>query len=129
MALGVQRGLLLALGVALFASLCFVPTEWLLRLLRQPPEVIPLAATWVRRAGAFHTSRPAAVSQPGSHEVTLEFGVGAQRVMLRQDVDVARTSRAPSTGSSLLGFGLAVRTCGPTALFILIFIYSFLSTF
>lgn len=47
-ALGVQRGLLLALGVALFASLCFLPTEWLLRLLRQPPEVIPLAAQWVR---------------------------------------------------------------------------------
>ncbi|MCC6927528.1 MAG: MATE family efflux transporter [Gemmatimonadaceae bacterium] len=47
-ALGVQRGLLLALGVAVFASLCLLPTEWLLRVLRQPPEVIPLAARWVR---------------------------------------------------------------------------------
>ena len=47
-ALGVQRGVVLGLGVAAFASLCFLPTEPLLRLLRQPPEVIPLAAQWVR---------------------------------------------------------------------------------
>jgi hypothetical protein len=35
----------------------------------------------------------------------------------------------PRIGSNLLGFGFALRTCGPTALFILIFIYSYLSTF
>lgn len=46
-ALGVQRGVILALGVAAFASLSFLPTEIMLRALKQPPEVIPLAARWV----------------------------------------------------------------------------------
>lgn len=46
-ALGVQRGVILALGVAVFASLAFLPTEIMLRALKQPPEVIPLAARWV----------------------------------------------------------------------------------
>lgn len=46
-ALGVQRGVILALGVAVFASIAFLPTEMMLRALKQPPEVIPLAARWV----------------------------------------------------------------------------------
>jgi len=79
--------------------------------MRLPSDVVPEFT--VLRAGRRIDRIPAtpgdisgtwvadyAFSQPGSHEVTLEFGVGAQRVMLRQDVDVARTSRAPSTGSS-----------------------------
>jgi len=78
-ALGVQRGVVLGLGVAAFASLCFLPTEPLLRLLRQPPEVIPLAAQWVRiqipstlpyfifvafrqSLQAFHATRPVVVA-------------------------------------------------------------------
>lgn len=46
-ALGVQRGVVLAVAMAILASLCFIPTDRLLRLLGQPDEVIPIAARWV----------------------------------------------------------------------------------
>jgi MATE family multidrug resistance protein len=46
-ALGVQRGLLLALVMTVLVSLCLWPTGWVLRMLRQPAEVIPIATTWV----------------------------------------------------------------------------------
>ncbi|MEP7383160.1 MAG: MATE family efflux transporter [Gemmatimonadota bacterium] len=46
-ALGVQRGLLLAAVMTVVASLCLWPTAWVLRLLGQPAEVIPIAARWV----------------------------------------------------------------------------------
>ncbi len=47
-ALGVQRGLVLALGVTVAAALCIVPTAAILRLLGQPADVIPIAASYVR---------------------------------------------------------------------------------
>jgi MATE family multidrug resistance protein len=46
-ALGVQRGLLLALGMSIVAALCLLPTEAVLRRMGQPVEVIPIAAGWV----------------------------------------------------------------------------------
>jgi MATE family multidrug resistance protein len=46
-ALGVQRGLVLAGAMTVVASLCFIPTDDFLRLIGQPPEVIPIAARWV----------------------------------------------------------------------------------
>lgn len=47
-ALGVQRGIMLAVGVSIVSSLLLLPTEGMLRLLGQPAEVIPTAARWVR---------------------------------------------------------------------------------
>lgn len=44
---GVQRGLLLAVGVTGVASLCMVPAEPIFRLLRQPAEIIPIATRYV----------------------------------------------------------------------------------
>lgn len=43
-ALGVQRGLVLALALTAVSSVLLLPAEPVLRLLRQPPEVIPIAA-------------------------------------------------------------------------------------
>src|SRR3954464_8853741 len=45
-----QRGLVVALALTVFTCATFVPVEWLLRVLRQPPEVIPDAASYVRIA-------------------------------------------------------------------------------
>jgi MATE family, multidrug efflux pump len=44
----VQRGLLLALGLTVFLSLLFLPVETVLRALRQPAEVVPVAAQFAR---------------------------------------------------------------------------------
>lgn len=41
---GVQRGLVLALGLTVFATLLLLPAEAVLTVLRQPPDVIPKAA-------------------------------------------------------------------------------------
>lgn len=57
------------------------------RLDRIPATPGDISGTWVADY---------AFAQAGDHEVTLEFGVGAQRVMLRQDVGVARSGRAVS---------------------------------
>ncbi len=46
-ALGVQRGLVLALGLAALASLCCLPVRSVLHRLGQPPEVVPLASRYV----------------------------------------------------------------------------------
>jgi MATE family multidrug resistance protein len=43
-----QRGLLIATGIAAATALVLVPGEWLLTFFRQPPEVIPLAARYAR---------------------------------------------------------------------------------
>ena len=45
---GVQRGLLLTLGVTLAIALTYLPAEAVLGLLGQPEEVTPLAAAYVR---------------------------------------------------------------------------------
>jgi MATE family multidrug resistance protein len=45
---GVQRGVLMALLLTALASLLMLPAEWVLTRLRQPPEVIPLAAGYTR---------------------------------------------------------------------------------
>ncbi len=45
-ALGVQRGLVLAGIMAVVSSLLLLPIEAMLRLMGQPAEVVPLAATW-----------------------------------------------------------------------------------
>ena len=45
-----QRGLVVALALTVFTCATFVPVEWVLRVLRQPPEVIPNAASYVRIA-------------------------------------------------------------------------------
>jgi MATE family multidrug resistance protein len=45
-----QRGLVVALALTVFTCATFVPVEWVLRALRQPPEVIPDAASYVRIA-------------------------------------------------------------------------------
>jgi len=45
-----QRGLVVALALTVFTCATFVPVEWVFRLLRQPPEVIPDAASYVRIA-------------------------------------------------------------------------------
>lgn len=47
-ALGVQRGLLLALVVALVVSTALMPGEWVLQALRQPPEVVGETARYTR---------------------------------------------------------------------------------
>ena len=45
-----QRGLVMALALTAFTCATFVPVEWVLRVLDQPPEVIPDAASYVRIA-------------------------------------------------------------------------------
>lgn len=62
------------------------------RLDRLPATPAEVSGTWVADY---------AFAQAGAHEVTLEFGVGAQRVMLRQDVTVERPGRPgrPSVSS------------------------------
>jgi MATE family, multidrug efflux pump len=45
---GVQRGLLLALGLGIVASLLHLPAAPVLALLRQPPDVVPIAGAYVR---------------------------------------------------------------------------------
>ena len=45
-----QRGLVMALALTVFTCATFVPVEWVLRVLDQPPEVIPDAASYVRIA-------------------------------------------------------------------------------
>lgn len=52
---GIQRGLLLAVALSLITSVCLVPARPLLTLLRQPEEVIPLAAGYAHAviAGVF----------------------------------------------------------------------------
>lgn len=74
-ALGVQRGLLLAVGVTVAAILCILPTEAVLRLMGQPADVVPIAASYVtiqipatlpffvfvlfrQSLQAFHVTRP-----------------------------------------------------------------------
>lgn len=47
-ALGTQRGLLLAACWTLPVAAVLWPAEWWLRVFRQPDEVIPLAADWMR---------------------------------------------------------------------------------
>jgi multidrug resistance protein, MATE family len=44
---GVQRGVLMTLIIATIVSLTFLPAGWVLRFLRQPEEVIPLAKGYV----------------------------------------------------------------------------------
>jgi MATE family multidrug resistance protein len=43
-----QRGVLLALMLTLFTCATFLPVTWVLHVLRQPPEVVPDAALYVR---------------------------------------------------------------------------------
>src|SRR5262245_18627316 len=45
-ALGVQRGLVLAVVLSAILMLGCIPAEWALQLLRQPPEVVPIAARY-----------------------------------------------------------------------------------
>jgi MATE family multidrug resistance protein len=45
-----QRGLVLSLALTVFTVATFVPVQWVLSLLRQPPEAIPDAAAYVRIA-------------------------------------------------------------------------------
>jgi len=45
-----QRGLVLALALTVFTCATFVPVKWVLLALRQPPEVVPDAASYVRIA-------------------------------------------------------------------------------
>jgi MATE family multidrug resistance protein len=45
-----QRGLVVALALTVFTCATFVPVAWVLRVLDQPPEVIPDAASYVRIA-------------------------------------------------------------------------------
>lgn len=47
-ALGVQRGLVIAAITTVVGALLLFPTGWILSLARQPAEVVPLAARWVR---------------------------------------------------------------------------------
>lgn len=44
---GVQRGAVLALALALLTSALFLPVRWVLELLRQPVDVIPVASGYV----------------------------------------------------------------------------------
>jgi MATE family multidrug resistance protein len=44
----VQRGLLVAALLMIPSTLALLPAEWLLRVLRQPPEIVPIAAAYVR---------------------------------------------------------------------------------
>jgi MATE family multidrug resistance protein len=43
----VQRGLVLAVALMAPTTLLLLPSEWVLRLLRQPPETIPLATAYI----------------------------------------------------------------------------------
>lgn len=78
-ALGVQRGLLLAAGVTVASIACILPTESVLRLLGQPVDVVPIAAAYVKiqipatlpffafvlfrqSLQAFHVTRPILVA-------------------------------------------------------------------
>ena len=45
-----QRGLVLALALTVFTCATFLPVKWVLLALRQPPEVVPDAASYVRIA-------------------------------------------------------------------------------
>jgi len=45
---GLQRGLLIAAVLSIFVSLLLIPGEHILRFLRQPEEVIPIAADYAR---------------------------------------------------------------------------------
>src|SRR6476659_2597504 len=45
-----QRGLVLSLALTVVTCATFVPVTWILTVLRQPPDVIPDAATYVRIA-------------------------------------------------------------------------------
>ncbi len=45
-----QRGLVVALALTVFTCATFVPVKWVLLSLRQPPEVVPDAASYVRIA-------------------------------------------------------------------------------
>lgn len=45
-----QRGLVMALALTLFTCVTFLPVKWVLTVLRQPPEVVPDAASYVRIA-------------------------------------------------------------------------------
>ena len=45
-----QRGLVLSLALTVFTCATFIPVEWVLTALRQPPDVIPDAASYVRIA-------------------------------------------------------------------------------
>ena len=45
---GVQRGLILALGLSVVATALLIPAQPVLHLLRQPPEVADVAATYAR---------------------------------------------------------------------------------
>src|SRR5512138_90546 len=45
-----QRGLVLSLALTVFTCATFIPVEWVLTALRQPPDVIPDAAAYVRLA-------------------------------------------------------------------------------
>jgi MATE family multidrug resistance protein len=46
-ALGVQRGLVLAAVMGVVATVLCVPAEWVYRALREPPDVIPRAVSFV----------------------------------------------------------------------------------
>src|ERR1043165_7730371 len=46
-ALGIQRGILLAIGTGLAVTALCLPAETVFRLLRQPPDVVPRAARFV----------------------------------------------------------------------------------
>ena len=46
----VQRGLVLALALTIVTCAVFAPAPWVMSLLRQPPEVVPDAASYVRVA-------------------------------------------------------------------------------
>ena len=45
-----HRGLVLALALTVFTCVTFLPVKWVLLALRQPPEVVPDAASYVRIA-------------------------------------------------------------------------------
>jgi multidrug resistance protein, MATE family len=45
-----QRGLVVALALTVFTCATFVPVKWVLLALKQPPEVVPDAASYVRIA-------------------------------------------------------------------------------
>lgn len=46
---GVQRGLIMALGVAIVVMAALMPGEWLLTMLDQPPDVVAETAVYARR--------------------------------------------------------------------------------
>jgi MATE family multidrug resistance protein len=50
LARGLQRGILLAAGLAVLATLLVLPARWVLILFRQPPDVIPVAVGYARMA-------------------------------------------------------------------------------